>query len=150
MSETPFTNIVQLSDYRPVAKAGVASVPLLPPSIAAPIGTGGDGPAAMAATLPDDPGSAAATLMRFKEAMEILRTVCEGRALDEDGAARALRYFERTEAPKDEGDVEEAATFNFLRRHGLSFDWIFEGDASGMIAARIANRLRGQGATQRS
>ncbi len=135
--------------------AGVAASAAVPvSSIAAPIGVGGDGPAA-ASPLPEDPSSAAATLARFNDAMEILRTchVCEGWTLNEAGAARALRYFERTETPalrEDEDDAEEAAAIDFLSHHGLSLDWIFCGDAGAMIAARAAASLRAQSASAQS
>jgi hypothetical protein len=79
-------------------------------------------------------GDPKAEVARLEQAVELLRTkyICEGWMMDEAGAERALRYF-RSGCPDD--DEEWAATLAFISSHGLSLDWICDGDVSPMICS---------------
>ncbi len=92
-----------------------------------------------------------AILGRAGYAIDLLRTkyVCEGwhEGFDEDGAARALRYFtfvaEHGDHEEDELEMEEfSAALDFLDSHGINLDWIFRGDIGGMIADGASNSAR--------
>jgi hypothetical protein len=73
-----------------------------------------------------------AEIARLEQAVDLLRTrhVCGGWKMDEVGAERALRYF-RAGCPDD--DDEWAATQSFISSHGLSLDWICDGNLAPMI-----------------
>ena len=72
-----------------------------------------------------------AIFARAEHATDLLRTkyVCEGwhESFDEDGAARALRYFRSTakygDHEEDEAEMAELnAAIEFLHSHGISLD----------------------------
>ncbi len=77
-------------------------------------------------------------LARLEQAVEIIRTrqVCGGWKMDEVGAERALRYF-RAGCPEDQ-EEEWHATVMFISSHGLSSDWICDGDVAPMMC-RLAS-----------
>lgn len=76
-------------------------------------------------------------LARLEQAIDLLRTrhISDGWKMDEVGAEQALRYF-RAGCPDD--DVEWAATLHFISSHGLSLDWICDGNVSSMICTLAA------------
>lgn len=67
--------------------------------------------------------------------------VCEGWRLDEKAAARALTHMRVMLNDKSEymSDVSYEAVFGFLGSHGQCLNWVFRGDANGMIC-RAASR----------
>jgi hypothetical protein len=84
-----------------------------------------------------DASSVEAQLARLEQAVDVLRTryVCEGWAIDEAGAERALAYF-RKGCPDD--DEEWGSALFFMVSHGLSAGWIITGDPYAMIALRAS------------
>jgi hypothetical protein len=96
-----------------------ACIPVVSPSIAGSMS-------------PEALKSPEAQLARLERAIELLRTahVCEGWQMDEAAAERALRYFRRG-LPDDE--KEWRAAVSFISLHGLSFDWILDGDVRVMV-----------------
>jgi hypothetical protein len=86
----------------------------------------------------------AATLARAEEVVDILRTrsIRKGWKIDEAAAERALAYCrncaENNSYPDEEDSLameEEEAAISFFYSHGVSFDWVFAGDITGLICA---------------
>ena len=96
-----------------------------------------------------DLGNARAILARAEQVVDdVLRTryVCQCWKLDEEAAARMLRYFRRKAAGAPDNDQEWQAVVAFCGEHGQSLDWIVQGDPAGMIcsaAARTTHSRRG-------
>lgn len=84
-------------------------------------------------------GDRQAQLARFQYADQVLRDryICEGwhKNFDEDAAARALEYFKAAVHQRERSiaDADFGAAVQFLNSHGVSLDWIFEGDVVGFI-----------------
>lgn len=100
-----------------VALPITAAMPIASPSLAAPV---------------SEANNLKQAAIRLEQAIELLRTryVCEGWKMDEAYAERALRYVRRG-CPED--DEEWSATCFFITHHGLSYDWIFDGNPTSMI-----------------
>jgi hypothetical protein len=85
-----------------------------------------------------------AILKRFEQLIDVLRTryVCEGWQLDEEGAARTLRYFRRcadNSGRRQRITPEFHAALEFLHHHGQSIDWVMTGDETVMICCAAAS-----------
>lgn len=88
----------------------------------------------------------AQVLARAEQMMQLLRTdhayIGNHFKIDEPNAERALRWFRdvasgrRTFADESE---EFGCVVEFLRNHGQSIDWIFDGDVSAMICKNASN-----------
>ena len=108
---------------------------------------GGLGAAALAVSSPavaSVSADADGALRRAEQIVRLLREhhVCEGFKLDEQRAARTLKYMRRLARVHDDDvrddDPEEQAALAFFIDHGQSLDWVFCGDAGGMICRRAA------------
>ena len=91
-----------------------------------------------------DLGNARAILARAEQVVDVLRTryVCQCWKLDEEAAARMLRYFRRKAAGAPDNDEEWQAVVAFCGEHGQSLDWIVRGDPAGMICSAAARSRR--------
>jgi hypothetical protein len=89
-------------------------------------------------------GNARAILARAEQVVDVLRTryVCQCWKLDEEAAARMLRYFRRKAAGAPDNDEEWQAVVAFCGEHGQSLDWIVQGDPAGMICSAAARSRR--------
>jgi hypothetical protein len=76
-----------------------------------------------------------AILARVEQIVDLLRTchVREGWKLDEEGAERTLRYFQRRAKGGRDNMAEWGAATDFLYRNGQSLDWVILGDLRVMI-----------------
>jgi hypothetical protein len=123
-------------------RAFVASLPLAAATMAPAAATALTGLAPQAADL-----DYSAALARAEQMIETLRSsvVCDGwhgHGLDEELAARMLAYFRQLAAGGPEDDDEFDAVLDFVDGHGQSLDWIFRGDAGGMICGSAARSPR--------
>jgi hypothetical protein len=84
-----------------------------------------------------------AALARMEEIVKVLREshVCEDWQIDEAAAERALAYC-RAGAGRGEDETGEEVALNFLIDRGQSLDWVFRGNASGMICHVAASSPR--------
>jgi hypothetical protein len=81
-----------------------------------------------------------AILARVEQIIDLLRTrhVREGWRLDEEGAARTLRYFRHCADGGRDNMAEWGAATDFLYRNGQSLDWVILGNPGGMICHAAA------------
>jgi hypothetical protein len=90
-------------------------------------------------------------LERIEYIVDILRAayVSDGFRLDEQGAARVLRYFrQRAEAqPEPEFDPERKFVWQWVNDYGQSLDWILRGDPRSLICFGAALEHEGRGAS---
>jgi hypothetical protein len=96
-----------------------------------------------------DPTSDVEQLARVEQMIDLLRTrtITDGWKLDEAAADRVLQFF-RTSVQfptnhEDQPRYDDEWSFvrRFINDHGQSWDWILEGDITGMIT-RLAVRSR--------
>jgi hypothetical protein len=106
---------------------------------------------AKAARVPTDTAdglsAAKVRLARVEYVLEILRShhVAKGFKLDEDAAARVLRYFQkrtRCKANRKADHTEFRFALDFLYDHGQSGDWVFMGRLGPMICQAAAQSPR--------
>jgi hypothetical protein len=99
-------------------------------------------PAAAALSLPAAADDKAAAVARAEQIVELLRTryVAEGWQLDVQRAAHFLDSMRRLDYA--DGDSPEMTTvLEWTADHGQSLDWIFRGDAGGMICSGAAHSM---------
>jgi hypothetical protein len=93
--------------------------------------------------LPIKDRSATASLARAEQAVELLRTryIRDGWKIDEEAAERALAYLRKYACGADDAD-EFQTCMHFFHGHGISIDWIFDGDIAGLICRCAAGSKR--------
>ena len=109
----------------------------------------GAAPAAVAVALPS-PAIAmdnrqSATLARFEQLLNVLHTrhIADGFTVDETAADQALGFFKRRANGDRTDDVAgEQSAIDFIRSHGGSLDWVFDGDLEGLLAYRASHSTR--------
>ena len=85
----------------------------------------------------------AAIVARAEQMVEVLRTchVADGWQLDEPRAARFLDSLRRLDFA-DGDSAEQAVVLDWVRDHGQSYDWIFDGDPLAMVCRGAARSAR--------